>query len=78
MLLSNVISYSIGEIFSNFMNLKVQRDISRWVRILKHAEEARNPPKTCRYFVFLENLFISGREPIRSKARRVETVTNSV
>ncbi len=32
------------------MNLKAQRDISRKLRILKHAEEARNISKTCRYF----------------------------
>ncbi|MCH9665142.1 MAG: helix-turn-helix domain containing protein [Gammaproteobacteria bacterium] len=43
------------------MNLKAQRDISRKLRILQHAEESGNISETCRYFGISREFFYQWR-----------------
>jgi hypothetical protein len=39
------------------MNKKAQQDITRKLRMLNHAQESGNVPKTCRYFGIFRDAF---------------------
>ena len=53
------------------MNQQAQRDISRKLKVLNHAQDIGNVSKTCRYFAFAVKHFIRGKELILPKETMV-------